>query len=1131
MFAEALRTGDCSALPALLRELEFRKTRAMGRLRDEVTDWMEQNAPTSSAPDSRRASAAPPSEPVEAKDDEEPSSSESPPCLRARGASPGTPETWLPSLSTDLQPPADLPAGRRPSFIWALEQLIAEIRQSRRGVVVLPVRDGRRLPAESGRTAYQFSFEGDAENLFEGANVLVAVGLMKVPGRIAGVVLSEKLVVVETDTDLGETVPAAELRIDNTAMLEQLAKRLREVDTEGAVFNTALADAVLANQELPPPKEIPALQTPPGFKPLNAQQHAAAAGALQHPLFYLWGPPGTGKTVSLTAVVYSLAQQEGRTLICSNTNQAVDQVLLKICEATENTSLLREGRVLRVGRIEHPELKRYDAYVSLPQVVERLGAKLKSEKTALEESLRQSAAEQERLERALRAFAALEASDHRRAALDRELAGHRQRGQAALTRVQQAEQEIRQARTGIAQYQQAGLIKRAFLTSPEQWAVQIQRHESQQREARAEQERSTTEEARVRVAIESVQTEKARLQAEVAGLSRANCTTRLDRVLAERKPKAERLAAINRELAELEERLLREAKVLGATVTKLFLSPASFAGCTTVIVDEASMVLPPALYHAAGLAKDRVVVSGDFRQLSPIAPTNQQTVHAQLGRDVFALAGISVAVAAHQSPPRLQMLRQQHRMASPICELISGPIYDGQLTTAPQRQASPVRPPDPFAQPITLVDTSELHPFLIGDSGQSHYNVMHALVARNVALHLTRAGFHDFGICTSFRAQTKLLREMLKGVKLEPTTGTVHRFQGDEKPLMIVDVPEGFGRRGNGVGKFVQGESPDDEGPRMMNVALSRAKDHVVLLVNRRFLDRRLPNHALVRDILFRAQQTGRILDAREVLAWETSDWSAVPPGAPFSPGDKRGLFRERDFASAVQADLTTAKQSVVIFSAFVTEARVASYGEIFRQLRRNGVKVRCVVRPAGSNGSMDPVATQRALAALKAVGCAVDLRSRMHEKAVFIDEEIAWVGSLNPLSHTAQTSELMVRFQAATATAQLVEFLGVPELGRHRAFAEKENPVCPQCGEDTVLHDGSYGRFFTCAGEDCNWRANPRQLTAKKPAGRITTTAQRGPECPDCRTPTLLKTGPWGAFYGCANYPRCKRKFPVETK
>ena len=71
-----------------------------------------------------------------------------------------------------------------------------------------------------------------------------------------------------------------------------------------------------------------------------------------------------------------------RVLVCSNTNQAVDQVLLKICNLFGIThSALQDGKVIRIGKIHHQELaSKFYPFVSIEGISERKSKELVAEK-------------------------------------------------------------------------------------------------------------------------------------------------------------------------------------------------------------------------------------------------------------------------------------------------------------------------------------------------------------------------------------------------------------------------------------------------------------------------------------------------------------------------------------------------------------------------------------------------------------------------------------------------------------------------------------------------------------------------------------------------------------------------------
>jgi hypothetical protein len=57
------------------------------------------------------------------------------------------------------------------------------------------------------------------------------------------------------------------------------------------------------------------------------------------------------------------------------------------------------------------------------------------------------------------------------------------------------------------------------------------------------------------------------------------------------------LDGIAKQLDDIRNSVLREARIVGATVTRTFLRPAEFGAFDTVIVDEASMILSPRSFH------------------------------------------------------------------------------------------------------------------------------------------------------------------------------------------------------------------------------------------------------------------------------------------------------------------------------------------------------------------------------------------------------------------------------------------------------------------------------------------------------------------------------------------------------
>ena len=91
-----------------------------------------------------------------------------------------------------------------------------------------------------------------------------------------------------------------------------------------------------------------------------------------------------------------------------------------------------------------------------------------------------------------------------------------------------------------------------------------------------------------------------------------------------RQPLRDELAHIATELGQIQAAVLKEARIVGATVTRTYLRPTEFAAFDAVIIDEASMIFLPAVFHAAGLATERVVVAGDSANYHPSCKQNRK---------------------------------------------------------------------------------------------------------------------------------------------------------------------------------------------------------------------------------------------------------------------------------------------------------------------------------------------------------------------------------------------------------------------------------------------------------------------------------------------------------------------------
>lgn len=1014
-----------------------------------------------------------------------------------------------------------------------LKGLVAEMRKQKTAYKQVFLEDGIRMQLDGRENGYQFPYNEDAE-LFEGAAVVVVIGGSQSEGRIVSFLGNQ--IIISLKDDFGPRIAACLVKIDNTAMLEALRARLEKIiKGESTTFNMKLAEAVISNtgDEL-----APAFVSREYLKGLNTCQEEAIRKIIANEIFYLWGPPGTGKTQTLSVLCQALIDGQKRILLCSNTNQAVDQVLLKLCKLfkAQKHPALAEGQILRVGQIAHQELKNDWANdITVDGIVERKSQSLIARKEVLETQLERINAQSSRAAEIMRVFKVLDGL-----IADKEHAGTLlQKKQVDYSSLAEKKQSLVNKQASLADEKQkiltAGTFKRAFLRSPEAVEKDIRENSAallvKEREIIACGEQLNELKGRLSQIDAAIMQERPK----VAGADRKQAERQLEQAEEQKRPITEEIADINRQLEDIRKSIMDRALIVGATVTKAYLSPQLFSSFDVVIVDEASMVMLPALFNAAGLAKEKVVISGDFRQLAPIVQTEQKVIYDTIGGDVFRACGLKKRVA---------MLKEQYRMDDAICRLISDRMYKGNLVTASARNIVPKRHPAPFDTPLTIVDTSSIWPFVNRDQFKSRYNLMNALAIRNLCRFFGSCGdlvdingngerTNRVGVCTPYAAQSKVLRRVLEvsGLKDIVEAGTVHRYQGDEKQVMILDIPDSHGEKNAGI--FLQADHLDDSGAMLFNVAVSRAKDNLIVFANLSYLDKKLPAHAILRGILSDMQDRGKVVDVLDVLAMYPITEDLRRLGRPFklSPdAEKFGLFDQNSFDQVCMVDIEQAKKSVAIYSGFVTEQRVAAYESLFRQKRLEGVTIRCVTRPPKSNGSIPVEQGKAALNGLEQFGCVVDTRGEIHEKVVIIDDEILWYGSLNPLSHTNRTDEVMTRLEGKAICLQMSAFLALDRSVKpdeaEGVSSRAENPRCPECGARTAYRKGRFGPYWDC--EECAWTESVDRPVRKKSSASGNTDAPP-PTCDKCGLPMKLRSGRFGDFYGCTGYPTCRNKAKVN--
>lgn len=331
--------------------------------------------------------------------------------------------------------------------------------------------------------------------------------------------------------------------------------------------------------------------------------------------------------------------------------------------------------------------------------------------------------------------------------------------------------------------------------------------------------------------------------------------------------------------------VVSRAQLVFGTVHRTYLRDLAAQRFDVVVLDEASMVSTDLALIAAGLSSGHLVVAGDFRQLGPIALTESPEGRRWLRASVFETAGISSALSdgPGRFPSNVVALRTQHRMRPAIEALVGDTFYrEVGLRTGDSVRARARSQNRYFPEDLVVVDTSSLRPWMGKRNGRwSRYNVIHAQVVASLLPGVPESA--SVGVVAPFAPQAALLRAIVGQDDADRSAATVHRFQGGERDVLFWDMTEGRAGARKITGWF-EAVNEREEGSRLINVALSRARDQLIVVAD---LDRArsaCAHGTMVRKVVDRMERDGRKYDARDLLTAGSGVTELVRGAVPHDP-------------------------------------------------------------------------------------------------------------------------------------------------------------------------------------------------------------------------------------------------------
>ena len=306
-----------------------------------------------------------------------------------------------------------------------------------------------------------------------------------------------------------------------------------------------------------------------------------------------------------------------------------------------------------------------------------------------------------------------------------------------------------------------------------------------------------------------------------------------------------RIRALRRELRTCEPVAVRTARVILATMSSTTINRL-LRGETfdVVIIEEAGMAILPGLFYCAALARQKVIMVGDPKQLPPIVQSRDDYVHRAMGRSIF-----EVTVPDLGSADTVVMLNTQYRMHPAIGGLVSRLFYGGALhngdNTAGRSEIAAHKPfPDAA---VVVVDTARTTVCQVRDGGFSRFNERTASVCVELAVEALQDGIESVAVITPYVEQSRLVRQLLSKARVDADQvecRTVHRFQGNERDMVILDTVD-TGPMPPGV--LLVGSGRRSSAANLINVSISRARGKLVVIADVAYFEARCPDSVMTR--------------------------------------------------------------------------------------------------------------------------------------------------------------------------------------------------------------------------------------------------------------------------------------------